>query len=65
MADQWPVDRWRGLGVVVGCSGGADSVALVSALAALRGQIREQLVPGRTEAEIRDFMVQRYGDFVL
>jgi cytochrome c-type biogenesis protein CcmH len=31
----------------------------------LRTQIREQLVAGRTEAEIRDFMVQRYGDFVL
>ena len=32
----WPVSRWRDLGVVIGCSGGADSVALVSALAALR-----------------------------
>ena len=38
VAGQWPVDRWRDLGVVVGCSGGADSVALVSALASLRSQ---------------------------
>lgn len=31
----------------------------------LRNQIREQLVAGRSDREIRDYMVQRYGDFVL
>ena len=31
----------------------------------LRAQIREQLKAGRTEAQILDYMVQRYGDFVL
>jgi cytochrome c-type biogenesis protein CcmH len=31
----------------------------------LRRQIREQLIAGRTEREILDYMVQRYGDFVL
>jgi cytochrome c-type biogenesis protein CcmH len=31
----------------------------------LRNQIREQLKAGRSEREITDFMVQRYGDFVL
>ena len=31
----------------------------------LRNQVREQLGSGRTEAEVRDFMVSRYGDFVL
>jgi cytochrome c-type biogenesis protein CcmH len=31
----------------------------------LRGQIREQLKAGRSEREILDYMVQRYGDFVL
>lgn len=36
VAERWPPDRWRDLGVVVGCSGGADSVALVLALATLR-----------------------------
>lgn len=31
----------------------------------LRRQIREQVRAGRSDAEIIDFMVQRYGDFVL
>ncbi len=31
----------------------------------LRQQIRTQLQQGRSEDQIREFMVQRYGDFVL
>ena len=31
----------------------------------LRNQIREQLKAGRTERDVIDFMVARYGDFVL
>ena len=31
----------------------------------LRNQIREQLSAGRSEREVVDFMVARYGDFVL
>ena len=31
----------------------------------LKSQVREQLEQGRSDAEIRDYMVQRYGDFVL
>ncbi len=31
----------------------------------LRRQIREMLVAGKSEAEVLDFMTQRYGDFVL
>lgn len=31
----------------------------------LRNQVREMLRAGRSEEEVRDFMVQRYGDFVL
>ena len=31
----------------------------------LRRQIREQLKSGRSERDVLDFMVQRYGDFVL
>lgn len=31
----------------------------------LRAQIRQQLRAGRSEREILDYMVQRYGDFVL
>ncbi len=31
----------------------------------LRNQIREQLAAGKSERDVRDFMVARYGDFVL
>jgi cytochrome c-type biogenesis protein CcmH len=31
----------------------------------LRHQIREQIAEGRSDREIIDFMVERYGDFVL
>jgi len=31
----------------------------------LRRQIQEQIAQGRSDGEIVDFMVQRYGDFVL
>ncbi|WP_026259240.1 cytochrome c-type biogenesis protein CcmH [Uliginosibacterium gangwonense] len=31
----------------------------------LRNQIREQLAAGRSEQEITDYLVQRYGDFIL
>ncbi|HEV2431235.1 MAG TPA: cytochrome c-type biogenesis protein, partial [Burkholderiales bacterium] len=31
----------------------------------LRNQIREQLAAGKSEQEVTDFMVARYGDFVL
>lgn len=36
IASSWPSQRWRDVGVVVGCSGGADSVALLAALDELR-----------------------------
>jgi cytochrome c-type biogenesis protein CcmH len=31
----------------------------------LRNQIREQLAAGKSEGDVIDFMVARYGDFVL
>ncbi|MBC3832711.1 cytochrome c-type biogenesis protein CcmH [Undibacterium amnicola] len=31
----------------------------------LKSQVREQLKQGRSDTEVRDYMVQRYGDFVL
>jgi cytochrome c-type biogenesis protein CcmH len=31
----------------------------------LRNQIREQLAAGKSEQDVLDFMVARYGDFVL
>jgi tRNA(Ile)-lysidine synthase len=36
IAESWPPVRWRDVGVVIGCSGGADSVALLAALSDLR-----------------------------
>ena len=31
----------------------------------LRNQIREQISSGKSDSQIRDYMVDRYGDFVL
>jgi cytochrome c-type biogenesis protein CcmH len=31
----------------------------------LKREVREQIRAGKSDAEIRDFMVKRYGDFVL
>lgn len=33
---QWPLQRWSNVNVIVGCSGGADSVALLRALQEIR-----------------------------
>ncbi len=41
----------------------ADSQAPLAA--DLREQIREQLAAGKSEREVLDFLVARYGDFVL
>jgi tRNA(Ile)-lysidine synthase len=37
LADRWPPESWRAEGMLVGVSGGADSVALLRGLAAQRG----------------------------
>jgi cytochrome c-type biogenesis protein CcmH len=31
----------------------------------LRNQVHEQIAAGRSDTQIRDYMVERYGDFVL
>ncbi len=41
----------------------ADSNATLAA--DLRREVREMIAAGRTDAEIREFMIERYGDFVL
>jgi len=41
----------------------ADSTAPLAA--DLRREVREMMQAGRTDAEIRQFMIDRYGDFVL
>ena len=38
MSANWATPRWRDVGVVIGCSGGADSVALLRLMAELRNQ---------------------------
>ncbi len=42
IARAWPIGRWLGVGVVIGCSGGADSVALVQALSEIRASAKVQ-----------------------
>ncbi len=37
----------------------------VSLAADLRVQVKEMLIAGKTDREIRDFMVQRYGNYIL
>lgn len=41
----------------------ADSQATLAVQ--LKNEVRQQLAHGATDAQVRDFMVQRYGDFVL
>lgn len=41
----------------------ADSNATLAA--DLRREVREMIAAGKTDAEIREFMIERYGDFVL
>ncbi len=41
----------------------ADSNAMLAA--DLRREVRDMMVAGRSDAEIRAFMTERYGDFVL
>lgn len=38
MSANWATQKWRDVGVVIGCSGGADSVALLRLMAELRTQ---------------------------
>jgi len=37
----------------------------VSLAADLRLQVRELLIAGKSDAEVRDYMVMRYGEFIL
>lgn len=41
----------------------ADSPAVIAS--DMRGLVREQIAAGRSDAQIRDDLVRRYGDFVL
>ncbi len=52
IAHAWPPPRWRDVGVVVGCSGGADSVGLLVALCQLR-----QRATGAGQGPPRGFLI--------
>lgn len=47
------------------CQNEALADSPVSLAGDLRREIREMLVAGRSDAEIRDFLVARYGEFIL
>jgi tRNA(Ile)-lysidine synthase len=50
---RWPTERWRGLTIVLGCSGGADSTALLLAIC--------QLKPADTTVVVAHFNHQLRG----
>jgi cytochrome c-type biogenesis protein CcmH len=47
------------------CQNEALADSPVSLAGDLRREIREMLVAGRSDGEIRDFLVARYGEFIL
>lgn len=63
----WPLERWCDLGVVVGCSGGADSVALLRCLRQARSRVakpRGFLVAAHYNHGLRGVESDRDQDFV-
>ena len=58
----WPTDRWRDVGVVIGCSGGADSVALVRVLSSLQQSLRQAGTSPRGFLIVAHFNHQLRGD---
>jgi tRNA(Ile)-lysidine synthase len=53
LADAWPPEKWRGLTVIIAVSGGADSVALLRAMIALRDQGAGRLLVGHLNHQLR------------
>jgi cytochrome c-type biogenesis protein CcmH len=47
------------------CQNEAISDSPVSLAADLRRQVKEMLLAGKSDDEVRDYMVARYGDFIL
>ncbi|WP_417745714.1 tRNA lysidine(34) synthetase TilS [Rosistilla oblonga] len=54
VAAVWPVQRWGSLRVVVGVSGGADSVCLVRTLAQMAGGASSNLIVAHYDHQTRD-----------
>jgi cytochrome c-type biogenesis protein CcmH len=49
----------------VQCQNQSIADSPVGLAADLRREVRDMLLAGKTDAEIRDFMVARYGEFIL
>lgn len=64
LEQDWPPDQWRDVSVVVGVSGGADSVALLRALLALRLPGRGRLVAAHFHHGLRGAEADGDADFV-
>lgn len=47
------------------CQNEAIADSPVSLAADLRRQVREMLIAGKSDADVRNYMVARYGDFIL
>ena len=47
------------------CQGPSIADSPLDAAADLRREVRSQLMAGKTDVEIRDFMVDRYGEYIL
>jgi len=64
LAQSWPAERWRNVSVIIACSGGADSTALVRGLAELRGQGAGQLAVAHLNHQLRGGESDRDQQFV-
>jgi len=65
LAESWPPADWREMTVLVAVSGGADSVALARALAALRGASRGRLIVAHLNHQLRGEEAAADERFVL
>ncbi len=58
---RWPAERWLDVGVTVGCSGGADSVALSRALVEIRGGVNGSHVESGDRGDSRPRVASGVG----
>ncbi len=64
-ARQARYDRWIHELRCVQCQNAAIADSAVGLAADLRRQVREMIARGQSDEEIKHFMTERYGDFVL
>ncbi len=65
LAESWPPADWREMTLLVAVSGGADSVALLCALAALRGESPGRLIVAHLNHQLRGEEAAADERFVL